>query len=120
MLFLILYVDDLMADNSTQISLNSNVLMYSSFQYSSHELDLVPYNGSAMNLDTFLADFKLADEWEVINNTSSRVSVPREEGSVLMFSRRTSLRSETYSQRGRGNILAQIERMCCSFETYIL
>ncbi len=65
---------------------------YSIFQYSSTEVDLKPYKGSAMNLDTFLKDFKLADEWEILANSSKRISIPREEGEIFALSRRAALR----------------------------
>ncbi len=62
------------------------------FQYSSSEIDLEPYHVSAMNLDTFLKDFKLADEWEILGNTSQKISIPREEGEIFAYSRRPALR----------------------------
>ncbi len=66
-------------------------------QNPSDELDIQPYSSSAsgnvsFNLNTYLSDFKLADEWEIISNESVRVESPRELGEYLMFSRRTALR----------------------------
>ncbi len=59
-------------------------------------MDLQPYQTSAgstsFDLDTYLSDFKKADEWEIINNFSKRVRRPIEEGEKLMFSRKVTLR----------------------------
>jgi len=54
------------------------------------------------DLDTYLSDFKKADEWEVVKNESIRCNSPREHGEMLMFSSRATLRYSLTLRRRTG------------------
>ncbi len=72
--------------------LNSTRINLLPLQATSHDLDIQPYRKAPMDLDTYLSDFKRSDEWEIVANESKRIATPREEGEMLVFSRRTTLR----------------------------
>ena len=45
-----------------------------------------------MDLSTYLGEYKEAQEWQITHNNTDRVLTPRDEGVVLMYSRRVALK----------------------------
>ena len=46
--------------------------------------------------------FQRADEWEIVGNRSKKIRTPRDEGEMLMFSKRVTLRFSLILKRRAG------------------
>ena len=76
-------------------------LWFQSLSETSNDLVLDIYP-PGFDLETQLSGFREADEWEVIQNTSEVIRRPRDEGELLVFSRRRSLRLRLVLRRRVG------------------
>ena len=66
-------------------------LWFQSLSLTSDNMDLQVYPPGC-DYDTMLSEFRLADEWEIVQNFSQRVPRPQDLGEKLVFSQRVSLR----------------------------
>lgn len=80
--------------------------LYSSF------VDLLVYYHDPMDISTFLGEYKESAEWEIMANESARVRRPADEGVMLMYSRRVSLKF-TLSVRRRPGFKAMMLTLPC-------
>ena len=62
-----------------------------------------PYTISVpFDLDTYIASYKMAKEWDLMDNVTEWFEQPREEGAILMYSRRNALRFQITLRRRVG------------------
>ena len=55
-------------------------MWFQSMSIYSWDLDIRAYNNSPWDLETYLSSFKESQEWEVISNTTERISSSKSEG----------------------------------------
>ena len=96
------------------------VLWFQSLSIISSQLNLLPYTISVpFDLDTYIESYKMAQQWDLLNNITERFATPREEGAILMYSRRVALRFKITLRRRVGfrSYLVMVPCLLLSFMT---
>ena len=78
-------------------------LWFQSLGIRGSRLQIRPYTISVpFDLDTYIGSYKMSKEWDVSNNITEWFAEPREEGAILMWSRRNALRFKITLKRRVG------------------
>ena len=84
----------------------------------SDEMNILPYEREPFDLSTYLPSLKARAEWEITVNQSERIEIPREEGMVLMYSKRSSLKF-TLTLKRRQGFFAYLLMIPCVFVSFL-
>ena len=94
------------------------VLWFQSMTKTSSEMNIMPYYHSPFDLSTYLPSLKARAGWEILANQSKHVAKPRDEGMILMYSRRASLKF-TMTLKRRQGFFAYLLMIPCVFVSFL-